>query len=1261
MFKFLAKSSVTLILSLLVSSSLYAHTFKVLVFSKTEGWRHASIPAGISAIEQLGLNNNFTVDATEDASVFTLSNLVNYDVVIFLSTTGDILNTAQQEAFEAYIRQGGGFVGIHAASDTEYSWPWYGQLVGAYFDSHPEIQTATIEVADRVHPSTKHLPEYWDRTDEWYNYKENPRGKVHVLATLDEDSYSGGNMGYDHPIAWMHEFDGGRSWYTGGGHTNESFSEPDFLEHILGGILYASGEITGEFDATNNSQYEVTVINDNPSYPMALAVLPNYDVLYIERRGQVKLWNNSSGLVSTAAALDVDSGREDGLLGIVLDPNFESNQKLYLFYSPVDISEQRVSRFTFNGSTLDMNSEEILLRIPTQRDQCCHSGGDLEFGPNGDLYITTGDNVNPFEADGFAPIDERPGRAYFDAQATSGNTHDLRGKVLRIRPEEDGTYSIPKGNLFSTSEEGLPEIYIMGVRNPFRMAVNKKSGELVWGDVGPEARNNNASRGPMGYDEFNRTNTSGNFGWPFCIAENLPYREYDFATGSSGPAYDCNVPINNSPNNTGTEVLPPAVPAWIAYTYDTTEKWPEMESGQRTAIAGDYFHYDESLNKTGGLPEYFDGSLFILEWTRNWIKEVRFNEDGELLQINPFLDNLNLLRPIDMQIGPDGAIYIIEWGTGFFEENTDDRIIKVEFAQNLDNRTPTARAVASIQSGLAPLKVDFSGSTSSDPDAGDALSYSWDFNGDQVEDASTMNASYTYISNGKYLVTLNVSDPEGASSTAQMEIIVGNTAPNVTITKPVNGGFYEDFDQIEYQVYVEDAEQGSIGNGIACEDVVVEPSIGHDDHSHGTGPRNGCTGIFTAETHGEGPDNVFYVLGASFEDDGAEIGAPLRGSDGIILNLKRKQAQHALELINLQTESTGDFLGGGLNVGFAGPNSAMKFGPMNFEGIDFITVRYAAQEVAANIEVRADNVNGPLLATIGTQVTGGWQAYDYFTAELNQIDGTQDIYLIYKSNVQGVGLGNINWIDFHGQGIATSNQDSLRGLAATYFSNSDFTGDSMIRKDPMIAFQWGNRGPNEAIGSTGFSVRWEGEIIVDKFGFYRFYSDPVNGEAKVWLNEVLIIDENNSQSSNIRLNANSRNSVKVEYSHSSGESGMFLRWSGNGITNVIPSELLTPKTELLTVSNEVYDEIPSEFHLKQNYPNPFNPVTQIDFSIPSSGAVRLSVFNTLGQLVKVLVEETRQAGHHSVTFDASEFSTGLYLYRLDFEGQTKVKKLLLLK
>lgn len=211
---------------------------RVLVFSKTRGFHHASIPAGVAAIQRLGAEHRFAVDTTTDSSYFTKKTLKKYAAVIFMSTTGNVLNEEQQTAFQQYIRKGGGFVGVHAATDTEYDWPWYNQLVGAYFKSHPKQQKAVLNVVDSTHISTMHLPARWERFDEWYNFKSLQNG-LHVLLTIDEKSYTGGENGDVHPMAWYHDFDGGRSFYTELGHTDESFADPLFLRHLLGGIKYA--------------------------------------------------------------------------------------------------------------------------------------------------------------------------------------------------------------------------------------------------------------------------------------------------------------------------------------------------------------------------------------------------------------------------------------------------------------------------------------------------------------------------------------------------------------------------------------------------------------------------------------------------------------------------------------------------------------------------------------------------------------------------------------------------------------------------------------------------------------------------------------------------------------------------------------------------------------------------------------------------------------------------------------------------------------
>src|ERR671914_95722 len=210
---------------------------RILAFTKTAGFRHESIPVALRAVRELGAQAGLAVDSTEDARAFSDRNLARYAAVVFLLTTGDVLDDGQQAAFERFIRAGGGFAGVHSASDTEYDWPFYGGLVGAYFSNHPAIQRATIDVVGARHPSTVGLPRRWTRTDEWYNFARPPAG-VRVLARIDEGSYSPGDgaMGRNHPLAWARAFQGGRAWYTAGGHTDETYSEPLFRRHLIGGV-----------------------------------------------------------------------------------------------------------------------------------------------------------------------------------------------------------------------------------------------------------------------------------------------------------------------------------------------------------------------------------------------------------------------------------------------------------------------------------------------------------------------------------------------------------------------------------------------------------------------------------------------------------------------------------------------------------------------------------------------------------------------------------------------------------------------------------------------------------------------------------------------------------------------------------------------------------------------------------------------------------------------------------------------------------------
>src|SRR3954468_11030894 len=542
---------------------------KVLVFSKTVQFRHDSIPQGIAAIQTLGTQNGFTVDATEDATKFTDANLAQYDVVVFLSTTGDVLSDSQQGAFERYMKAGGGYAGVHAASDTEYTWPWYGQMLGAYFRNHPAgTPTATVKVEDADEPSTTGIPASWSRVDEWYNYQPptNPvvngggndysvrDSGVKVLATVDESTYDeqdGNTTDDDHPVTWCSQFDGGRMWYTAMGHTQESFADTNFRNMVLGGLKTAAGVVNADCGkprqaAPSANDFEITALDDDTESPMELAVAKDGRVFYVERiTGELNIIK-PDGNVVTAARIPVSYIQENGLLGIALDPNFEVNHNLFVVYTPMPDTndETRISRFTVTGDTIDLASERIILIFHNQRQECCHSSGSLAFDKQGNLYMSAGDNTNPFASDGFDPIDERPGRAFWDAQRSSANTNDLNGKIMRIKPLDTPTgapgvgttYTIPTGNLFAPGTANTrPEIYGMGFRNPFRFTVDPETNWVLMADNGPDAGATNPNRGPQGSVEFNALENPGNYGWPYCIRQNVAYNDYDFATGQSGP------------------------------------------------------------------------------------------------------------------------------------------------------------------------------------------------------------------------------------------------------------------------------------------------------------------------------------------------------------------------------------------------------------------------------------------------------------------------------------------------------------------------------------------------------------------------------------------------------------------------------------------------------------------------------------------------------------------------------------------------------
>lgn len=888
------------ILSALFVISCTSPEKSILVFSKTEGFRHASIEPAVIALEKLGRENSFKLTATEDSKYFVEDSLKQYSTVVFLNTSQDILNDVQQADFERYIQAGGGFVGVHAATDTEYDWPWYNKLVGAVFDGHPKIQEAELQVTNPSHFLTKGLDSVWVKTDEWYNFR-NINPDINILLKIDEKSYEGGTNGADHPISWYHEYDGGRAFYTEMGHTEDTFKNPKFLAHLLGGIQYAMGDSALNYGLVRTDRvppedrFVKKILDFNLNEPMELDELPGKGILFIERRGVLKLFDFSTEKTEIIAQLDLFYGNEDGLLGIAVDPNYQENHWIYLFYSKAgEISQQHISRFDLVDNKLDISSEKILLTIPTDR-HCCHSGGALEFGPNGNLFITVGDNTNPFESSGFAPIDEREGRKRWDAQKSAANTNDLRGKILRIKPEADGSYSIPKDNLFAEgTPKTRPEIYVMGNRNPFRHSIDSETGYLYWGDVGPDAGKADPNRGPSGMGEYDQARHAGFWGWPYTRGYNEPYNDFDFTTETAGEKFDPEHLINDSPNNTGLKKLPPAQPSMIPMTYARSEEFPWMGEGGINPMAGPVYRASKNSNAESPFPDYFEGNLFLYEWMRDWIYVITLDENQDYVKADAFMPNTEFSHPMDMLFGSDGKLYVLEYGQKWNSQNLDARLSSISYLPG--NRKPVAKIANDKTVGAAPLTVKFSGSESLDYD-NDKLSYEWFFTDDAVQSAEE-NPEFVFKENGIYTIRLKVTDTEGNTTIANTKVMVGNDPPTLSIQVTENDSTYWYGKKIAYKIIVNDKQDGTtLDSSISPEDVrvtfdyipegkdIVKATIGHQRNIVPEGKKvieaSDCKACHAIDEKVNGPSYTDIAKKYGKDDTGYLVSKIIKGGGGV--------------------------------------------------------------------------------------------------------------------------------------------------------------------------------------------------------------------------------------------------------------------------------------------------------------------------------------------------------------------------------------------
>ncbi|MYW31445.1 ThuA domain-containing protein, partial [Streptomyces sp. SID2119] len=529
-----------------------------------------------------------------------------------------------------------------------------------------------------------------------------------------------------------------------------------------------------------------------------------------------------------------------------------------------------------------------------------------------------------------------------------------------------------------------PEIYAMGFRNPFRFSVDQATGIAYVGDYGPDAGAADPKRGPSGKVEFARVTKAGNFGWPYCVGENEPYIDYDFATKTSGAAFDCANLTNESPHNTGLVDLPPAEAAWIPYDGGSL---PEFGTGSESPMGGPVYRYDADLDSPVKFPEAYDGDFFAGEFGRRWIKRIEQDADGAVQSINdvPWSGT----QIMDMAFGPDGALYVLDYGLAWFGGDENSALYRIENATG--GRSPIAEASANKTSGTAPLKVKFSSAGTADGD-GDPLTYAWDFGDGGTSTAA--NPTYTYKKNGTYVATLTAEDPSGRTGSASVHVTVGNTAPTVELVLPEDGQLFEFGDSVPFKVNVSDPEDGTID----CTKVEVKFTLGHDSHGHDITTEHGCEGtIKTAMEGGHDPNaNIYGGISASYTDNGGGGQAKLTGRDQARLQPKHRQAEHFDDSFGVTTPSKSS-AHGGKTVGDIHNDDWISFKTYVLGGTTKLTARISSAGSGGFLEVRTGSPTGKILGSGPVPVTGSWDTFQDIDIPLRGAPKKKtDLFLVFK-------------------------------------------------------------------------------------------------------------------------------------------------------------------------------------------------------------------------------------------------------------------------
>jgi PKD repeat protein len=506
----------------------------------------------------------------------------------------------------------------------------------------------------------------------------------------------------------------------------------------------------------------------------------------------------------------------------------------------------------------------------------------------------------------------------------------------------------------------------MGFRNPFRMSVDKATGVVYIGNYAADSDTNDPNRGEGGHQEFDRITGPGNEGWPYCQGYNSPYNDFNFATNTSGPKFNCAAPVNNSPHNTGLTNLPAAKPAWLSYDNQAGSPLGETGGGP---MAGPVYRYNAALNSPTKLPQSFDGKFFAGEFSLDWIKTVTVNGDGSPGPVAAFPWTHKHI--MDMAIGPEGALYVLDYGAGWFNGDENSALYRIEGVPG-GNRAPTAAVSANRTSGQAPLAVTFSSAGSADPEGG-ALGYAWNFGDGGTSTAA--NPSHTYAANGTYTARLTVTDPAGNTGSASITVNVGNTAPVVTLNGPANGALFDFGDAVPFQVSVADPEDGAID----CSKVTVNFILGHDQHGHPITSATGCSGVLQTSANSEHnpSDNIFGVIDAAYTDRGG-----LPGHTQVVLQPRHRQAEHfGASSGNITVYPSATSEGG--YVGAIDNGDWVSFNPYNLAGTTGVTARVSSANSGGTLEFRTDSPTGPVAGSVVVPGTGGWENWITVNTTIN--------------------------------------------------------------------------------------------------------------------------------------------------------------------------------------------------------------------------------------------------------------------------------------